>query len=384
MCTVLMLSFKNKTHQKWILEALDKKNATKKFLQNLITKLQIYDAYFYNKATKTNLVRLLMWIAYVSQVNEGDATWLIPHITKARINSWNDDPYVLGKHFATNLLENSDYDSDTEADTDFETEADTDFETETDTEVEADSDEEISSVSHKKINKKTVSKLPPPNKIPGGKNKVNCTKAKNTKEVKPKVSNTNGFNTKSMKKKDSDTRILDLKSSNTLVPKSTNHIPKTDNLLNSNTHSLNSNTPRYNSLSSNTSCSNTPHCDIPVITDEQVEMVLGKKKLSDNAKKYLDEIVLEIVTCIGNNFNIIHSLAQNNPGNSLLQHLANYKANIKYELFIIHTLRYLLLQQANRLCAEKIREKNMKNICIGDGEISMTLNLIRLACKSCH
>lgn len=117
----------------------------------------------------------------------------------------------------------------------------------------------------------------------------------------------------------------------------------------------------------------------PSLTKEQVLMILGKEiELTERGKHELDDVCEDIVRRIGYNKDIVRKLQKMNPNNQILSGLIKPKNELKYEVFILQSFRFLILKNASEYCKQKkfhqVRQSTIQYVC-ANGEIGKTLKL---------
>lgn len=118
---------------------------------------------------------------------------------------------------------------------------------------------------------------------------------------------------------------------------------------------------------------------LPSLSRDQVLMILGKDiELTERGKNELDDICDDIVSRIGYNQDVVKKLQKKNPKNQILSGLVKPKNELKYEVFILQSFRFLILKSAFDYCKQKkfnqVRQSTIKHVC-STGDIGKTLKL---------
>jgi cobalamin biosynthesis protein CobT len=124
-----------------------------------------------------------------------------------------------------------------------------------------------------------------------------------------------------------------------------------------------------------------PEESFPGLSRSQTKMILGSKiELTSNAQNFLEMFTVDIVK--GTSAKKIQSLSEKMPENKIFKGLVkNTNPKISYKLFLLQSLRFLILKSAFDICVEKglsqIKTSLLEKLVSGDNEIGFLFSKLQ-------
>jgi hypothetical protein len=118
----------------------------------------------------------------------------------------------------------------------------------------------------------------------------------------------------------------------------------------------------------------------PRLTNEQIKLILGNEiNLTERGQEAMETVTMNIVQKIGDNHKLIDKLSRQYNNSSLKGLVKTASCDMQYSVFLLQSLRFLILKSAFDYCAEKeysqVRKSTIE-IVTSRGELAETIEIL--------